>query len=147
MTRARRREGEDGQTSMLILGFFLVAVLLVVVVVDASAAYLRRQELDALADGAALAAADAVAEESVYTEGLDDTPELDPVLARQRVAAYLRAVGASGRYPGLRWSVRAGPESVEVRVTSPLELPFAPPGWAERTDVTGTAEALVQVDP
>ena len=55
-----RRTKDDGQTSLLIVGFFLVAVLLVVVVVDASAAYLRRQELDALADGAALAAADAV---------------------------------------------------------------------------------------
>lgn len=138
---------EAGQTSLLIVGFFVVAVLLVAVVVDASAAYLRRQELDALADGAALAAADAVREELVYTEGLGETASLDPVMARQQVTAYLRAVGAHGRYAGLRYTVRAGSDSVEVRVTTPLELPFAPPGWAGRTDVTGTAEALVQVDP
>jgi uncharacterized membrane protein len=139
----RRHEG--GQTSLLIVGFFLVAVLLVVVVVDASAAYLRRQELDALADGAALAAADAVREEQVYTEGLGDTAQLDPVTARQQVADYLHRVGAHTRYAGLRYSVAAGEESVQVRVTTPLKLPFAPPGWAERTDVTGTAVAIVEV--
>jgi uncharacterized membrane protein len=136
---------ESGQTSLLIVGFFVVAVLLVVVVVDASAAYLRRQELDALADGAALAAADAVREELVYTEGLGETAQLDPVAARQQVAGYLRGVGAHGRYAGLRYTVSAGPDSVEVRVTTPLKLPFAPPGWAERTEVTGTAVAIVEV--
>lgn len=142
-----RRRTDHGQTSLLIVGLFLVAVLLVVVVVDASAAYLRRQELDALADGAALAAADAIREDRVYLEGLDDVAELDPVAAREQVAGYLRAVGAHFRYPGLRYTLTAGEDSVEVRVTTPLELPFAPPGWAERTDVTGTAVAMVAVDP
>lgn len=139
------RRRDDGQTSLLIVGFFLVAVLLVVVVVDASAAYLRRQELDALADGAALAAADAVREEHVYLHGLGDTAELDPVTARQRVAEYLSRVGAHGRYAGLRYSVSADEQSVQVRVTTPLSLPFAPPGWAEAVDVTGTAVAIVEV--
>lgn len=141
-----RRTAEGGQTSLLIVGFFLVAVLLVVVVVDASAAYLRRQELDALADGAALAAADAVREEEIYTDGLGEgLAALDPVAARAQVADYLGRVGAHGRYPGLRYTVIAGDESVEVRVTTPLKLPFAPPGWTSRTDVTGTAVAIVEV--
>ena len=139
------RRTETGQTSLLIVGFFMIAVLLVVVVVDASAAYLRRQELDALADGAALAAADAVREEAVYLHGLGETAELDPVTAREEVAQYLRSVGAHGRYGGLRYTVTAGAESVQVRVVTPLELPFAPPGWAGRTDVTGTAVAIVEV--
>jgi uncharacterized membrane protein len=140
-----RRGRESGQTSLLIVGFFLVAVLLVVVVVDASAAYLRRQELDALADGAALAAADAVREEQVYTEGLGEQAQLDPHAARQEVADYLSRIGAHSRYAGLRYTVAAGEESVQVNVTTPLELPFAPPGWAKRADVTGTAVAIVEV--
>ena len=140
-----RRRPEDGQTSLLIVGFFLVAVLLVVVVVDASAAYLRRQELDALADGAALAAADAVREEQVYIQGLGETAQLDPVTAREQVAQYFSSIGAHSRYGGLRYTVTADAESVQVRVTTPLKLPFAPPGWADRTDVTGTAVAIVEV--
>jgi len=141
----RRRRDEAGQTAVLIVGFFLVAVLLVVVVVDASAAYLRRQELDSLADGAALAAADAVREEQVYTQGLGETAALDPVAARQQVSAYLSQVGAHRAYRGLRYTVTAAGSSVEVRVSTPLELPFAPPGWAERADVTGTAVAIVDI--
>jgi uncharacterized membrane protein len=140
-----RRRHDGGQTSLLIVGFFLVAVLLVVVVVDASAAYLRRQELDALADGAALAAADAIEEEHVYVHGLGASAQLDPVTARQHVAEYLGRVGAHGRYAGLRYSVSADEQSVQVRVTTPLSLPFAPPGWAETVDVTGSAEAIVHV--
>lgn len=142
-----RTNAEHGQTSLLIVGFFLVAVLLVVVVVDASAAYLRRQELDALADGAALAAAGAVREEEVYTDGLGEgLAQLDPVVAREQVADYLRRIGAGGRYPGLRYTVTAGEDSVQVRVTTPLKLPFAPPGWAEQAQVTGVATAIVTVD-
>ena len=141
----RRHREEDGQTALLIVGFFLVAVLLVVVVVDASAAYLRRQELDALADGAALAAADAIAEEQVYTQGLGTEAQLDPIAARQRVAEYLDQVGAHGRYAGLRYVVGAAGDSGEVRVTTPLKLPFAPPGWEERTQVSGTAVAVAVV--
>jgi uncharacterized membrane protein len=139
------RRGDGGQTSLLIVGFFLVAVLLVVVVVDASAAYLRRQELDALADGAALAAADAVREEAVYTGGLGDLAQLDPVSARAQVAAYLVQVGARHDYAGLRYTVTASNDSVQVRVTTPLELPFDPPGWSSHAEVTGRAVAIVRV--
>ena len=76
------RRAERGQTSVLIMGFFLVAVLLTVVVVDASAAFLRRQRLDAVADGAALAAADGVQGEQVYEGGLGERAQIDPVAAR-----------------------------------------------------------------
>jgi hypothetical protein len=115
------------------------------VVVDASAAYLRRQHLTALADGAALAAADAIAAERVYLGGLDERAGIDPGLARSHVVAHLQAVGAHRAYPGLSYLVRTTADSVEVRVVAPLELPFAPPGWAERTRVSGTSAAFVQV--
>jgi uncharacterized membrane protein len=139
------RPAEEGQTALLLVGFFLVAVLLVVVVVDASAAYLRRQQLDSLADGAALAAADAIAGERVYLGGLDERAGIDPQLAGAHVAAHLQVVGAHRSFPGLSYQVRTSADSVEVTVVTPLELPFAPPGWAERTRVTGTAAAFVQV--
>ena len=42
----------------MIIGFALVLAMLVALVTDASAAYLRRQGLDTLADGAALRGAD-----------------------------------------------------------------------------------------
>ena len=140
-----RRRDERGQTAVLIVGFFLVALLLVVVVVDASAAYLRRQELDALADGAALAAADGIQGSQVYEDGLGERAAIDPELARSYVADYLERLGARRDHPGLVPEVTVRGDSVEVVVHAPLELPFVPPGWTSGTRVTGRASAFVAV--
>ncbi len=144
-TRPNALGDERGQTSLLIMGFFLVSLLLTVVVVDASAAYLRRQQLDAVADGAALAAADGVQGEQVYTGGLGDRAVVDPVTARRYVAGYLRQTGARRRYPGLTFQVRSTGTTVVVTVRTRLTLPFSPPGWDPRARVSGTAAAVVQV--
>jgi hypothetical protein len=134
---------ERGQTSLAVVGFFVVVALLVVVVVDASAAYLRRQRLDSLADGAALAAVDGIRSDQVYVTGLGEQAVLDPAVARSYAAAYL-ARTAGGRYAGLRWDLRTTADFVEVQVSAPLELPIAPPGWSGGT-VTGRAAAYVAV--
>lgn len=144
-SRARDRPEENGQTSILIIGFAVVILLMVVVVVDASAAYLRRQGLDSLADGAALAAADGVRGERVYEEGLGERAQIDPAVAQAYAADYLAATGAAGKYPGLSYSVEATTDSVVVRVSAPLELPFTPPGWEDRPVITGTAASYVAV--
>ena len=134
---------ESGQTSVLLVGFFVVVALLVVVVVDASAAYLRRQRLDSLADGAALAAVDGIRSDQLYVDGLGEQAVLDPVAARSFAADYL-ARTAGGRYAGLSWTLRTTADSVQVEVSAPLELPIAPPGWSGST-VTGRAAAYVAV--
>ncbi len=139
------RRSQDGQVTVLVVGFALVAILLVVVVVDASAAYLRRQRLDAVADGAALAAVDGIETQSVYERGLGERAAVDPALARRLVAEYLGGIGAHGTYPGLRYQVRTTPDAVSVTVSAPLDLPLAPPGWSSRTTVTADAAAFVEV--
>ena len=142
MTRPR---DDRGPTTILIVGFAVVVMMLVVVVVDASAAFLRRQHLSTLADGAALAAADGIAGEQVYTQGLGDRASIDPEVAATLVADHLAASGASARYPGLRHSVVARGDRVVVRVTAPLDLPLPLPGVVDRAWVTGTAAAVVAV--
>ena len=136
---------ESGQAAVMIIGFAVVALLMVGVAVDASAAYLRRQGLDNLADGAALAAADGVQGRQVYEGGLGERARIDPEVARGYVADYLRATGATGRYPGLRWSVDAATDRVVVHVVAPLDLPLALPGLASRTTVSATAASYVVV--
>ena len=131
----------------MIVGFFVVLVMTVAVVVDASAAYLRRQALSSLADGAALAAADGLQGEHVYTSGLGERAVLDPGAARELVAAYLAEVGAGQSHPGLSHSVVTRGERVVVRVAAPLDLPIPVPGVASRTRVTATAAAVVVVAP
>lgn len=140
-----RRADQSGQTALLILGFFLVAVMLVGVVVDASAAYLRRQALNGLADGAALAGADGVQGEQVYTSGLGETAQIDPVAARQYVADYLARTGAHERFRGLVYRVLPAGDSVTVHLSAPLDLPIPPPGWAGDPWIDGVASAAVPV--
>jgi hypothetical protein len=136
---------ERGQTTLLLVGFAVVALLMVGVVVDASAAYLRRQELDALADGAALTAAEGVQGRQVYEAGLGERARIDPEVARALVADYLTATGAASEYPGLRYAVDASAERIIVRVWAPLDLPITPPGWAERPVISATAASYVVV--
>lgn len=140
MTRTER-----GQTSLLLVGFAVVALLMIGVAVDASAAYLRRQGLDAVADGAALAAADGVQGRQVYEGGLGERARIDPTVAQALVTDYLVATGAAQEYPGLRYSVVATADRIVVRVSAPLELPITPPGWAERPVISATAASYVVV--
>ncbi len=121
-----RVRDERGQTTLLIVGLAVVAMLMVGVVVDASAAYLRREGLNSLADGAALAAADGVQGRQVYEGGLGERARIDPEVARLYVADYLRAAGAARRYPGLSYDV----DATAQRVVRPGVRPARP---ADRT--------------
>lgn len=136
---------ERGSITPLVIGFALVVAVLVAVVVDASAAYLRRQGLNSLADAAALAATDGLQGEAVYTGGLGDRAQIDPAAARRYVEDYLRSSGAPGRFPGLAWTVSTTATAVTVRVTAPLDLPLRVPGVGESATVAGTASAVVVV--
>jgi hypothetical protein len=140
-----RRTDDRGQTTVLIIGFVIVIAMTVAVVVDASAAYLRRQALSSLADGAALAAADGLQGEQVYTAGLGERAVVDPRAARELVVDYLVSVGAGRRYPGLSHAVETDGERVVVSVAAPLDLPIPIPGVARQASVSATAAAVVLV--
>jgi Flp pilus assembly protein TadG len=136
---------ERGTITPLIIGFAMVVALLVAVVVDASAAYLRRQGLNSVADAAALAATDGLQGDRVYTHGLDDLAEIDAAAARRYVDDYLRASGALSRFPRLSWSVTTSAKTVVVRVAAPLDLPLRVPGVGDEATVRGSAAAVVVV--
>jgi hypothetical protein len=146
-----RARDEAGQTMVLIVGLAVVAVLLIGVTVDASAAYLRRQGLDNLADGAALAGADlGAAGDDVYTGGIgDDRLAITEAEARAAVQAYLQRAGAHTKYPGLRAYVSAdvATQTIRVRLTAPLHLPLKVPGGQESALIGATGAAVVAVDP
>lgn len=142
---ARRRRDDAGQATVMIIGFLVVLVMLVVVVVDATAAYLRRQSLNALADGAALAAADAIEGEQVYTGGLGERATIDPGQARSFVASYLAATGAPASYPGLTSAVETSGDRVVVRLAAPLDLPLPLPGTARTVSVGAESASVVAV--
>jgi uncharacterized membrane protein len=143
-TRTSARD-DAGQVTVMIVGFFVVIALMCAVTIDASAAYLRRQQLGSLADGAALAAADGAQGLEVYEGGLGEMAEVDAEAARAYVEDYLIAVGARDDHPGLVASVSSDGSRVTVTLQAPLRLPISPPGWDDSTLVTGNATAVVPV--
>ena len=75
----------------MIVGFCVVLLMAIAMVIDATAAYVQRQALSTLADGAALSAADLGVEESAIYRG-DAGPRdlvLSPELASRAAHAYL----------------------------------------------------------
>lgn len=136
---------QRGSSTPLIIAFSAIVLLLVAVVVDASAAFLVRQRLDALADGAALQGADLGAQGSEAYGGGLATGDLaiSRREAERAVAAYLRDVDAVGQHPGLRAVVRVEDERVVVRLEVPLDLPLGLPGAPERPTVIAEGSAVV----
>lgn len=147
----RRADRDLGSTIPLIIGFAIVLLLLVAVVVDTSAAYLRRQGLDTLADGAALRGADLGASGmEVYAGGMSgQRMRLTESSIRAVVQEYLRDAGAYRRYPRLALSsvrVSADRRDVTVRIRTPVDLPLHVPGSPVTTTVSATSTAAVAID-
>jgi hypothetical protein len=143
-----RTKDERGQATVLIVGFAGLIAMVIALVVDTSAAYLQRQGLDTLADGAALQGADLGATgEDVYQGGVpEDTLALTAANARAAVGAYLRDAGGFARYPGLSYTVRIDGDRVEVHLSAPLDLPLSIPGSPERATIGAEGSAVVGVD-
>lgn len=142
MTRAR---DQRGSSTPLILAFTAIILLLVAVVVDASAAYLARQRLDALADGAALQGADLGAQGSDAYDGGLATGDLSIARreAERAVRAYLRDVGAAVDHPGIRAVVRVDDDRIVVELEAPLDLPLSLPGAPEKPTIRSVGSAVV----
>lgn len=126
------RRPDRGNVSVMTIGFVIVLVMLCAVVVNASDAYLDRQELMNLADGAALAAADGL-DESAFYSGRKVT--LDPAEARRLVDDYVSGRGAQVV------GVDVAGDEVSVRLERRLDLVLVPSGWTSGTTVTASASA------
>ena len=141
---SRRRRGEDGQMTVLIIGFTVIILLMIVVVTDISKVFLVRRDLDSTADGAVLAAANGLA--AVYAQpGAGGNAAIDPDQAARLTADYLNEVAASNRFDGLDWSVDVEGTTVTVRLTSIADLPFQPPGFPGSADISSESAAIVPI--
>jgi Flp pilus assembly protein TadG len=129
---------DDGTITVMTVGFLLFLSLLVVVVVNSSAAFLQRQQLDNVADGAALAAADGLSQDTFYRTG---EITLDDHQARSLVRDYV----ASGDIRIVQVMTDGG--QVNVRLERTVGLAFAPPGWNKRTTIVSEATAQLRVAP
>ncbi|MCM3886738.1 pilus assembly protein TadG-related protein [Frankia sp. R82] len=119
--RTAHPQPSDGGTILILtLGYLMVAAMLVVVVTDVSAVYLARRSVASAADGAALAAAQQIDENAVYTAtgSLDRLP-LNDIDAT--VQQYQRQADPSGRTSLAADLVDA--TTVQVEGTRTVDLP------------------------
>jgi len=132
MTRwnRRRASADEGTILLLTLGCVAIALMLVVVVVDASAVFLARRSLASEADGASVAAAQAVSKPQIYTHGAG---------ARLPLAEVQAAVTNYAQDGNLQASVEHGPDGDTVVVAGhrAVGLPFV--GFLGIGPVTVTA--------
>jgi uncharacterized membrane protein len=158
MTRAEpaARRREAGQIAVLILLDVLVCVALLAVVVSAGAVHLTRHRLQAVADAAALDAADALDAARFYGDGAG--PAVAPVpltgdTVLAGVTSYLEAAGAYGRFPGLTTASPTGtPDgtTAEVTLVATAPLPLAGPllsAWSDGVEVRVTGRARATAVP
>jgi hypothetical protein len=96
----RLRCDDEGSLIPLILFYFVVAATLVLVVTDASKYYLARRSLQSAADGAALASAQSVSSQGVYSGTDHDALLLDGDVC-QAVADYGSANHLADRFDEL----------------------------------------------
>ncbi|HET9655941.1 MAG TPA: pilus assembly protein TadG-related protein [Kineosporiaceae bacterium] len=150
-----RQRGDQGQVTLLILGYTLIAFAVVTVVAGASAVHLGRHRLLAVADAAALDAADALDRQGFYGHtasgpaGTGPTPvvRLSDASVRDSVRRYLADVGAEQRFRSLGVTDPTGsPDgtTAEVTLTAVVPLPLvgavlAP--WADGVPIRVTARA------
>ena len=126
MRRALR--DEEGSVLPLTIGYAVIALLLVFVCVNATSLYIAQKRLDALADGAALAAADGF----VFTV-VEGAPRADLTDAgvREQAEEFVAAVDADAAL-----IAATSPDGVSARVTvsgvwhPPLVSVFVPDGVA-----------------
>lgn len=126
---------ERGTVTVMTIGFLFLLGLLTVVVVNSSSAFLERQRLNNLADGAALSAADGLDEAGFYTE---HRVVLDPDEARRLVSDYLS--GEQARVV----SVTTDGGTVRVHLERDLDLALTPPGWTSSTTIVADAKAQLR---
>jgi hypothetical protein len=119
MTRRR----DEGSILVLSLGFIVICILALAVVVDASTVFLARRALQAQADGAALAGAQAIDLGAYYADGASSRIRLDPAGIRGAVERHVRRDPGSGRLT----SVSLRDDVVAVTMADRVRPPFS--GW------------------
>lgn len=120
------RDAEHGSVLVLLLGFAVLALVLVGVVADLSKVFLAKRALASTADGAAIAAAQAIDLEALYTGSVD--PGSLPIDARAAEGAargHLAGDGSATAYDAFALDlVEAAPTQVEVQVSARVALIF-----------------------
>lgn len=126
MSGIRGRRSEEGQISLLVLGYVVIAILLILGTVAVTTVQIARVRLYAISDAAALDAADSI-DMTAYDAGL---PDAVPVASKGVYEAAGDYLGEAERPPAVTsWGLVSGTGSPDgrsavVRIRATVRLPF-----------------------
>ncbi len=132
MSGSARPAGDDGQISILVIGYVSVALMMILIAASASSVHLQRKQLLGLADSAALAAANAATEQSYLDHGVtpgQSVPLTDDSVRRQ-AQDYLRIADPQRPVQVVAPTGAPGGRIAEVTLRTQADLPFV--GWVLR---------------
>ena len=104
MTNPSRARGDRGSVLTFGIGISIFMLLLVTVAINLASMWSTKVTLRTIADGAALAGAQAVDTSMVYKYGTVSSVRLSPNLARNRITAYVNQPIVNNRVIGLEIS-------------------------------------------
>lgn len=147
-----RARGDDGQVMLLAIAYGVLALLLVGAVVSAASVHLERKSLLALADLAALDAADALDDQRYFDRDPDASGPTGTLLqvtdrtVRESVEDYLASAPASAELIGLRVvdAVAVDERTAEVTLAClarPPLLTWVTAAWSDGITLQVTARA------
>ena len=118
-------KSDDGSILLFGVGLSIAALMIATVAINVASIWTTRNVLDGIADGAALAAAQAIDADTVYRDGITSQLTISEKAARIRVQAYIREAGASAQVKQFfEKSVSVTGKSVTVTVQAKPKLPF-----------------------
>ncbi|MGX5771858.1 pilus assembly protein TadG-related protein [Microbacterium ureisolvens] len=136
--REQQAADDEGSVLILTLGYAVLAIAVILVCTAATSLYLAQKQLDAVADAAALAAADAF---DLTVVGGEPVATLTDAGVRREAEAMMTAVGRDARLVAA-----STPDGVSARVTvagqwhPPIVTVFVPDGVGlEATATSRTA--------
>lgn len=144
----RGEDRDDGQVTILVIGFAVVLLLLTVVVMGVTAVYLGERKLQVLADNAALAAADTFVELRPGAPGAPPRTVLDDDAVAGAAAAYLDTVSAWAGTPGLALAAPTGSpdgRTAEVTLSAVVHPPVVNLVVPDGIPITATSEARARL--
>lgn len=124
---SKRAPDEDGQITVMVIGYMLLSLLVIAVVSAVSAVYIEHKKLLSVADGAALSAADTFSVATIDASGGEPVPALDSRSVARAAAAYLERSGALPRFNSLDLDPATGapdPQTARVALTAAVHPPI-----------------------
>jgi uncharacterized membrane protein len=148
-----RRSDDDGTITILVIFFGVIIAGLVTVIVDASTVFLAERQLQAIADGAAAAAAQRADVAAIYQGDSSDTLPLSPSEVSTAVNDYVtlpahQAHECAGTEQILNASTDGQTVTVELRCQVPLPfVNLVAQLWSKGVTIDVVAHARSAVRP